>query len=207
MIVFFFVGIVHGNPGDSFLFVGIVFCIMAYYKPSWWFQPHLKNMSQIGNLPQIGVKMKNSWNHHLETLYNWVVFSRMYIPNKQTFPKDPAEPETEICALRFRVHEVDGATTSRQKKGGDASAKNPGWLHFNIIVQKLNTHPNMVCLLTVLKKLKSSDLFTNAKGSHGWKARTCIRGELLVPGNIVFPSCKIHNMCGWFPKVHVKSTV
>ena len=27
---------------------------------------HLKNISQIGNLPQIGVKIKNVWNHHLE---------------------------------------------------------------------------------------------------------------------------------------------
>ena len=27
---------------------------------------HLKNISQNGNLPQIGVKMKNIWNHHLE---------------------------------------------------------------------------------------------------------------------------------------------
>ena len=26
---------------------------------------HLKNISQIGNLPQIGVKIKNIWNHHL----------------------------------------------------------------------------------------------------------------------------------------------
>ena len=26
---------------------------------------HLKNMSQIGNLPQVGVKIKNIWNHHL----------------------------------------------------------------------------------------------------------------------------------------------
>ena len=26
----------------------------------------LKNISQIGNLPQIGVKIKNIWNHHLE---------------------------------------------------------------------------------------------------------------------------------------------
>ena len=26
---------------------------------------HLKNVSQIGNLPQIGVKIKNIWNHHL----------------------------------------------------------------------------------------------------------------------------------------------
>ena len=26
---------------------------------------HLKNISQIGNLPQKGVKIKNIWNHHL----------------------------------------------------------------------------------------------------------------------------------------------
>ena len=26
---------------------------------------HLKNISQIGNLPQVGMKMKNIWNHHL----------------------------------------------------------------------------------------------------------------------------------------------
>ena len=26
---------------------------------------HLKNISQNGNLPQIGVKIKNVWNHHL----------------------------------------------------------------------------------------------------------------------------------------------
>ena len=25
---------------------------------------HLKNISQYGNLPQIGVKIKNIWNHH-----------------------------------------------------------------------------------------------------------------------------------------------
>ena len=39
---------------------------------------HLKNISQIGNLPQVGVKIKNIWNHHLEyqiiifqTYWNW----------------------------------------------------------------------------------------------------------------------------------------
>jgi len=26
---------------------------------SWWFQPNLKNASQIGTLPHIGVKIKN----------------------------------------------------------------------------------------------------------------------------------------------------
>ena len=27
---------------------------------------HLKNISQIGFLPQVGVKIKNIWNHHLD---------------------------------------------------------------------------------------------------------------------------------------------
>jgi len=27
---------------------------------------HLKNISQNGNLPQVGVKIKNMWNHHLD---------------------------------------------------------------------------------------------------------------------------------------------
>ena len=27
---------------------------------------HLKNISQIGSFPQVGVKIKNMWNHHLE---------------------------------------------------------------------------------------------------------------------------------------------
>ena len=29
---------------------------------------HLKNISQNGNLPQIGVKIKHIWNHHLDDL-------------------------------------------------------------------------------------------------------------------------------------------
>ena len=39
-------------------------------KPSrfsgWWLnQPHLKIFGQTGNLPQIGVNIKDIWNHHL----------------------------------------------------------------------------------------------------------------------------------------------
>ena len=26
---------------------------------------HLKNISQIGSFPQVGMKIKNIWNHHL----------------------------------------------------------------------------------------------------------------------------------------------
>ena len=35
----------------------------------WWFQPPWKNISQNGNLPQVGVKMKNIWNHHLVIIH------------------------------------------------------------------------------------------------------------------------------------------
>ena len=35
-------------------------------KTSWWFQPSSNNISQNGNLPQVGVKIKHIWNHHLE---------------------------------------------------------------------------------------------------------------------------------------------
>ena len=32
---------------------------------------HLKNISQIGSCPQVGVKIKNAWNHHLV----WYMFT------------------------------------------------------------------------------------------------------------------------------------
>ena len=34
----------------------------------WWFQPNWKIFSQIGLSPQVGVKIKHIWNHHLEII-------------------------------------------------------------------------------------------------------------------------------------------
>ena len=34
----------------------------------WWFQPLLKNISQNGSFPQVGVKIKNTWNQYLGSL-------------------------------------------------------------------------------------------------------------------------------------------
>ena len=36
-------------------------------KPGWWFQPLWKILVKIGSFPQVGVKIKNIWNHHPET--------------------------------------------------------------------------------------------------------------------------------------------
>ena len=34
--------------------------------PSWWFQPYLKKYArQFGSVSQVGVKIKQVWNHHL----------------------------------------------------------------------------------------------------------------------------------------------
>ena len=35
------------------------------FEASWWFQPIWKILVKMGNLPQIGVNIKNIWNHHL----------------------------------------------------------------------------------------------------------------------------------------------
>ena len=41
----------------------------------WWFQPIGKKKCQNGNLPQIGVKIKKFWNHHLDkALLKWMIW-------------------------------------------------------------------------------------------------------------------------------------
>ena len=57
--------------------------LKAIVISGWWFQPHLKNISQSGNLPQVGVKMKNIWNHqpviivisNLDSLLSWTLWN------------------------------------------------------------------------------------------------------------------------------------
>ena len=34
---------------------------------------HLKNISQIGSFPQVGMNIKNIWNHHPEYSFKWRV--------------------------------------------------------------------------------------------------------------------------------------
>ena len=47
----------------------------ALLNPFWLVvSTHLKNISQIGNLPQIGMKIKNIWNHHLDFKLKMILF-------------------------------------------------------------------------------------------------------------------------------------
>ena len=33
----------------------------------------MKNISQIGSFPQVGVNIKNIWNHHLENISSYIL--------------------------------------------------------------------------------------------------------------------------------------
>ena len=52
------------NQLSSFIIISIITIPITMYS-SWWFQPIWKFISQIGSLLQIGVNIKNLWNHHL----------------------------------------------------------------------------------------------------------------------------------------------
>ena len=45
------------------------------------FNPHLKKNSQIGNPPQVGVKIKHIWNHHL-VIYVHIIDNKIYEQQK-----------------------------------------------------------------------------------------------------------------------------
>ena len=80
---------------------------------SWWFQPIFINISQIGNLPQVGVKIKNISNHHL-VLVCWanmnqlfsVVSSRNLIRNLGPWA-DPCSASSQTSAGTCRFQESE----------------------------------------------------------------------------------------------------
>ena len=57
---------------------------------------HLKNISQIGNLPQIGVNMKNIWNH--QTVTHWQIIG--YQVSDAHAPKLCLEDPRELPSCR-----------------------------------------------------------------------------------------------------------
>ena len=47
----------------------------------------LKNISQNGNLPQVAVKIKNIWNHHLASIELMTIPIRYFIQESKEFTK------------------------------------------------------------------------------------------------------------------------
>ena len=80
----------------------------------------LKNISQIGNLPQIGVNIKNIWNHHLALMLHANIGQvTFFFPGRcsLTVHRSTARPTNESCTTWdpqcrewFSWQEVDIAT-------------------------------------------------------------------------------------------------
>ena len=94
---------------------------------SWWFQPLWKNISQIGDLPQIiEVKIKNIWNHHLvgEPWVNHVNlpgcrFSCLFFWGVPWLSRWPTSAKISVCAPPRRSFGGSGnleKVWSREKK-------------------------------------------------------------------------------------------
>ena len=74
-----------GNHGKSVGFVTDFHITQVCLLIIWLVvSTHLKNISQNGNLPQIGVKIKNIWNHHL--VICWVLHPVTKAQNSITIP-------------------------------------------------------------------------------------------------------------------------
>ena len=58
-------------------------CLSQVHKQTgWWFQPIWKNISQIENLPQIGVNIKHFETTTQQTIREKLWFSAMWSSNK-----------------------------------------------------------------------------------------------------------------------------
>ncbi len=57
---------------------------------------HLKNISQIGSFPQIGMQMKNIWNHHLDPPSN--------DSGQIIMPKDGSLLWVKLCDIALKIH-------------------------------------------------------------------------------------------------------
>ena len=99
-------------------------CFQNHRTKDFWLvvSTHLKNISQNGNLPQIGVKIKNLWNHHLDFVgvFGWCPTVTSILMLQILIDVDTKLPLTLhafcfCCRVKFNVH---GVTSTKQNNCG-----------------------------------------------------------------------------------------
>ena len=65
---------------------------------------HLETIRQIGSFPQIGINIKNLWNHHLDNEFTrtWISHNFMTISQTSKAPCEVTNPEIPLY-MRFGV--------------------------------------------------------------------------------------------------------
>ena len=85
----------------------------------------LKNISQNGNLPQVGVKIKNVWNHHLVIVIP--VYSQNQITNDFPFGSDPSNFQPLVLGPCFGSVGPFHGTLMKEKKGINQPRMHKSW--------------------------------------------------------------------------------
>ena len=98
---------------------------------------HLKNISQIGNLPQVGVKMKNIWNHQPAFVDNCLLQATKLLTLLQVKPKEKywhfdidIAPKCSECFMGF--------SPTFSKKKGNSPVQKTTWDRFRSTPRKTN---------------------------------------------------------------------
>ena len=74
---------------------------------------HLKNISQIGNLPEVEVNIKNIWNHHLDGIFTQIYHSRL---DSQMYTPEIWNPKSGRFVDRFPFNLWAFSSSSRFQK-------------------------------------------------------------------------------------------
>ena len=127
----------------------------------WWLQPIWKNISQDGNLPQIGVKIKNVWNHHLDLFRAVPLYHHQASVN---------------CQSSRQKGRAMGPAVLQGSSGGTSqtfSMLNVTWMVVTMVMAQV-TLPSQWCLLLVgglfqpICRICASQIGSFPQGS-GWK--------------------------------------
>ena len=84
---------------------------------------HLKNISQIESFPQVGVKIKDIWNHHLEYDWNPLMTPAAFLLDEWVFfwKKVKGHKMEDIHTLCLDAYLGPWKTSSRIWKGSETN--------------------------------------------------------------------------------------
>ena len=92
---------------------------------------NLKNICEIGSFPQVGINIKDVWNHHL-VIFRGCIFLGVQIPSQQVFGcgtqlshLPQGAKRLESCQLRMETLEFCQTKTWQEKKILRAGALRP----------------------------------------------------------------------------------
>ncbi len=155
---------------------------------------HLKNISQIGSFPQVGVNIKNIWNHHLDQEH--------YTPH--VHPK--------VARLQ-NFHKISGMAMNTSwwcscfgdddfQKFSGSQAATIGWFFNPGIAEGLGPAPKGTCNLSQGVSQRTLETHQKANGKNGWE-NACVYYIYII----IYICTYIYDVCLHLRLVFTKSNI